>query len=62
MKPERATALQRYHLDRLTECIREYIKATLPEGARHRKSTIVVIGDRFKIEDISSCFVTPKKP
>ncbi len=62
MKPERATPLQRYQLERLTECIRDYMRATMPEGARHRKTTILVIGDRFKIDDVSTRFVTPKKP
>ncbi len=62
MKPERATPLQRYQLERLTECIRAYMRATMPEGARHRKTTILVIGDRFKVDDVSTRFVTPKKP
>lgn len=61
MKPERATPLQRYLLERLTECIRDYIKATMPEGARHRKTTFLVLGDRFKIDDVSCRFVTPSK-
>lgn len=61
MTPPRETPLQRYHLQRLTECLRDYIKATIPEGVRHRKSTLVVIGDRFKIDDISCNYLAPLK-
>lgn len=61
MKPERATPLQRYQLDRLTECLRDYLKTIMPDGTRHRKTTILVIGDRFKVDDVSCRFVTPKQ-
>ena len=59
--PKRETPLQRYLFQRLTDSIRDYIRATMQVGERHRRTTLIVKGDRFLIEDISSKFVSSKE-
>lgn len=58
---KRNTQLQKMALDKLTEAVREYLKVIeIPEGARHRKTTFVFVGDRYKPVEIDCHFVRPK--
>ena len=43
------------------DAVREYLKVIeIPQGSRHRKTTLVFVGDRFKPVDIVCRYVTPK--
>lgn len=58
---KRETALQRMALHNLNEAIKEYLRlVVLPYGVRHRKTTMVFTGDRFKPVSIVCRYVTPK--
>ena len=58
---KRDTALQRYELDRLTEAVAEYVKTVeMPKGYRHKRTTFVFSGDRFKPMEIK-CSVARTK-
>ncbi|MCR4582239.1 MAG: hypothetical protein K5764_01605 [Prevotella sp.] len=59
---KRETALQKVMLQRLTDAVKEYLEVVeKPTGAaRHRKTTITFVGDRYKPTDIVCRFVTPK--
>lgn len=58
---KRETPLQKERLQVLVEAVREYLKVVeMPYGARHRKTTLVFSGDRFKPVDIVCRYVTPK--
>lgn len=58
---KRETQLQKERLQVLVEAVREYLKVVeMPYGARHRKTTLVFSGDRFKPVDIVCRYVTPK--
>lgn len=59
---KRVTPLQKVALDKLTDAVREYLRMVeIPKGCRHRKTTFVFIGDRFKPVGIDSHYVKPKK-
>lgn len=58
---KRETQLQKERLQVLVEAVREYLKVVeMPYGARHRKTTLVFSGDRYKPVDIVCRYVTPK--
>lgn len=58
---KRETPLQKERLQVLVEAVREYLKVVeMPYGARHRKTTLVFSGDRYKPVDIVCRYVTPK--
>lgn len=58
---KRKTALQKIALNKLTRDVREYLKLIeLPQCSRHRKTTLVFIGDRFKPVGIDCHYVKPK--
>lgn len=58
---KRETPLQKIALDKLTEAVREYLKTIeIPKGGRHRKTTLVFVGDRFKPNSIDCHVVKPK--
>lgn len=48
-------------LHNLNEAVKDYLKLiVLPYGVRHRKTTMVFTGDRFKPVNIVCRYVTPK--
>ena len=56
------TQLQKEMLTRLTNAVREYLEVVeKPQGGRHRRTTLIFVGDRYKVEAINSRFVVPKK-
>ena len=58
---KRQTELQRYMLQRLTEAVKEYLEIVeKPSGSRHRKTTLIFCGDRYKPVGIKTRFVVPK--
>lgn len=58
---KRDTPLQKMALGRLTDAVKEYLKLVeIPKGSRHRKTTLVFIGDRFKPDGIDCHYVKPK--
>lgn len=58
---KRQTELQRLMLDKLTNAVREYLEIVeKPTGSRHRKTTFVFVGDRYKPEAIQTHYVVPK--
>ena len=61
-KLKHTTPLQKYQLQVLTDAVRNYVKMIeLPDGCRHRKTTLVFVGDRFKAADIQVRYVKTKK-
>lgn len=59
---KRQTQLQKYQLQRLNEVVADYLKLVeLPKGSRHRKTTLIFTGDRFKPFGIDCRFVAPKQ-
>lgn len=59
---KRETPLQKIALEKLTDAVREYLKVVeIPIGSRHRKTTFVFVGDRFKPVGIDCHIVKPKK-
>lgn len=58
---KRETPLQKERLQVLTEAIKDYLQVIeIPYGGRHRKTTLVFSGDRYKPVDIVCRYVTPK--
>lgn len=58
---KRATALQKDRLQVLIEAVREYLEVVeKPTGGRHRRTTLVFCGDRYKPVSIQTRFVVPK--
>lgn len=60
---KRERALQKEMLQRLTDVVREYLEVIeKPTGAaRHRKTTLTFVGDRYKPVDIVCRYVVPKQ-
>ena len=59
---KRETLLQKLALEKLTDAVREYLKVVeIPTGGRHRKTTFVFVGDRFKPVGIDCHIVKPKE-
>lgn len=59
---KRETPLQRMALAKLNEAVKEYLKLIeIPKGCRHRKTTFVFVGDRFKPMGIDCHIVEPKE-
>ena len=58
---KRETAMQKAALKSLNEAVGEYLKLIeLPYGVRHRKTTMVFVGDRFKPVSIVCRYVKQK--
>lgn len=56
------TLLQVTPLNKLTDAVKEYLKTIeIPKGGRHRKTTFVFVGDRFKPDSIDCHIVKLKK-
>lgn len=56
-----STQLEKHQLQVLTDAVRDYVKMIeLPDGCRHRKTTLLFVGDRFKAKDIQVRFVSKK--
>ena len=59
---KRETPLQKMALNKLTDAVKEYLKTIeIPKGDRHRKTTFVFVGDRFKPDSIDCHIVKLKK-
>ena len=59
---KRETPLQKMALNKLTDAVKEYLKTIeIPQGGRHRKTTFVFVGDRFKPDSIDCHIVKLKK-
>ena len=58
---KRETPLQKMALNKLTDEVKEYLKTIeIPNGDRHRKTTFVFVGDRFKPDSID-CHIVKLK-
>ena len=58
---KRETPLQKERLQVLTEAIKDYLQVIeIPYGSRHRKTTLVFSGDRYRPISIECRYVTPK--
>ena len=58
---KRETPLQKERLQVLTEAIKDYLQVIeMPYGARHRKTTLIISGDRYRPISIECRYVTPK--
>lgn len=58
---KRTTELQRLMLNKLTAVVKDYLEAVeKPQGSRHRKTTFVFVGDRYKPQTIEARFVLTK--
>ena len=59
---KRETPLQKMALNKLTDAVKEYLKTIeIPNRDRHRKTTFVFVGDRFKPDSIDCHIVKLKK-
>ena len=58
---KRETQMQKMALGKLTDAVKEYLKTIeIPKGCRHRKTTFVFVGDRFRPSGIDCHIVKPK--
>ncbi len=60
MNFRRITDFDKWQLQQLTEAVRKYLEEIeKPIGGRHRKTTLVFTGDRYRPVDIVSRWVVP---
>jgi len=58
---KRDTELERLMLQRLTDAVRLYLEIVeKPNGARHRHTVMLFVGDRYRPKSIDAKFTIPK--